>query len=62
MSIKEKDFPTALGFLQVGLEYTHMQGVTYTHLLFMLSKVMVRLNFFKITYSISLFLKYPNIF
>ncbi|MCL4132507.1 UNVERIFIED_CONTAM: hypothetical protein GTU68_020468 [Idotea baltica] len=41
LSIKENDFPTVLGLLQTGLEYTHMQGVTYTHLLFMLSKLMI---------------------
>ncbi|KAL7641064.1 UNVERIFIED_CONTAM: hypothetical protein RMT77_008201 [Armadillidium vulgare] len=41
LHIRENDFSSAMGFLQMGLEYTHMQGVTYTHLLFMLSKLMI---------------------
>ncbi|XP_076054833.1 mau2 sister chromatid cohesion factor isoform X3 [Oratosquilla oratoria] len=41
LSVNEGDYGTALVLLQMGMEYTHIQGVAYTQLMFMLSKVMV---------------------
>ena len=44
--MKDNDHAGAISLLQMGLEYTHMQGVTYTYLLFMLSKLMVNIIFY----------------
>ncbi|XP_045603742.1 MAU2 chromatid cohesion factor homolog isoform X1 [Procambarus clarkii] len=43
LGLVEFDYATAGGLLQMGLEYCHIQGVAYTQLLFLLSKIMVML-------------------
>ncbi|XP_071513355.1 MAU2 chromatid cohesion factor homolog [Panulirus ornatus] len=43
IGVTELDYATASGLLHMGLEYCHIQGVAYTQLLFLLSKIMVML-------------------
>ena len=38
----EKDYVSAVNVLGVGVEFAYMAGASYTRLLFMLSKTMVR--------------------
>lgn len=43
LSLTEVDYAMASTYLQMGLEYCHMQGVAYNQVLFLLSKIMVML-------------------